>query len=590
MLHRFLYALYGLVLSLLFGIIFSAQVLGFLRLYTTIPAILMTLVISSLAGWAFFRLDGGYARQLAEKAPPDTRTSGIVGICMLLIVLLVYVVRMVLWPYSELGEQIHIDVITYHLPKAIELFRTGSMWTFEIPFGQYPVGYESLPAFSLILRGDYFGMGIGHALVTLYLLLAIYLLLRRYTSLPTGWLLLLTVGISFVPLLYSQIVHVGKTDTLLAATIVAAIAHVPLTPDRADRSWHPYALAFSTMISLSVKANGLFALVGIWLIVGWRWWRAYRQGQGRQVITLPKLIMLTAIMAPCGLWVVRNLIVMGRPYSPEISGLFSTTWLANLTNPTLYTDGIESVGIILTSIIALVTVLAPLFLKRIHTEYAFLLAIFWFGILITPLGVFHTLVLYPVRVEYRYMLNTWLLIYVLLIVLAEPFLQKVLDWLNSVPWRAYVTQLAAVAGTVALLLLLGVTSFFIPNEDNLTVLHTPAYAAPGVDGYASVYDYVQREIHNAVLYYDDYNPFYAYDAAYTNHPINNIYPLGMTGLLDLPQPDCIYHRNYAERSSSAPEVSSDPEWRLLYDDGVGRVYCTLDYIARSLPADVEGGE
>ncbi|MCA9895607.1 MAG: hypothetical protein KC615_21630, partial [Anaerolineae bacterium] len=65
---------------------------------------------------------------------------------------------------------------------------------------------------------------------------------------------------------------------------------------------------------------------------------------------------------------------------------------------------------------------------------------------------------------------------------------------------------------------------------------------------------------------------------------------GMTGLLDLPQPDCIYHRNYAERSSSAPEVSSDPEWRLLYDDGVGRVYCTLDYIARSLPADVEGGE
>lgn len=590
MLHRLLYALYGLVLSLLFGVIFSAQVLGFLRLYTPVPAILMTLITSLLAGWAFFRLDGGFGRQLAQKAPPETSTSWLVGLCMLLIVALVFVLRMVLWPYSEFGEQIHPDVITYHLPKAIELFRTGGMWTFEIPFGQYPVGYESLPAFSLILRGDYLWMGIGHALVTLYFLLALYLLLRRYTTLPTGWLLMLTVAITFVPMLYSQIVHVGKTDTLVAATVLAAVAHAPIAPNRADRTWHPYALAFATMLSLSVKANGLFALVGIWLMVGWRWWQAYRQGEGRQIMTLPKLILLTAIMVPCGLWVIRNMLVMGRPYSPEISGLFSTTWLANLTNPTLYTDGAESVGIILTSFIAIASILAPLVLKRIHAEYTFLLAMFWLGILITPLGVFHTLVLFPVRVEYRYMLNAWLLLYVLLIVLAEPFLQKILNWLNNAPWRVYGMRTATVVGTIGILLILNVTDFFTINEDHLANLQAPEHAVVGVDGYASVYDYVQREIHDAVLYYDDYGPFYAYDTEFSNHLINAIYPLGMTGFLDLPQMDCIYHRNYAERSNAAPDVSSDPEWRLLYDDGLGRVYCSLDYIARSLPADVEGRE
>jgi hypothetical protein len=62
----------------------------------------------------------------------------------------------------------------------------------------------------------------------------------------------------------------------------------------------------------------------------------------------------------------------------------------------------------------------------------------------------------------------------------------------------------------------------------------------------------------------------------------------MPDLLELPPPDCIYYYDYSKRSSYTPNPQPADAWALLYDDGVGRVYCTMSYVESSLAADVEG--
>lgn len=589
MLHRLLLSLYGVVFAALLSIVFTAQVLGFLNLYTPVLTIGATLVCFIAFSWAYFRNGRGWYRRLEETSPADTRTQWLLAGCMLVLVLLIFVLRMTLWPYSALGEYLPFDLTSYHLPKAIELYRTGSMWTFEIPYGQYPVGYESFAAFSILLSGSYHGLGIIHALITLFLILTIYLMLRRYTTLPSGWLLVFAVGSCFIPLFYSQVVVVGKNDVLLAATVLAAVLHAPLSKDAYDRAWHPYGLAFATMLSLSVKANGLVILIGLWLLVFWRWWQAYHMGQARHFLSVRRLIILILIMFPGGLWVIRNLFVMGRPYSPEVSGFFTTSWLANIFNPFLYSDGTQSVQVIILTVIVLTTVLVPLLLRWLNPWFIGVLALNWLSIMMTPLGVFRTTELAAVHVEWRYTLYVWWLLYVLLIVLFAPLLERIITWAETWPISRYAVQAGAIAGTVLLLLVLDVGSFFQRDEAHLAPFQAPANVAPGIDGYRNVYDYVQQHIHDAVLYYDDYTAFYGYDAAFSNHPINNLYPLGMAGLLTLPQPDCIYYYDYSLRSSYTPPLEPADVWRLLYDDGVGRVYCTVTYAEQnSLPTNIEG--
>ena len=57
-------------------------------------------------------------------------------------------------------------------------------------------------------------------------------------------------------------------------------------------------------------------------------------------------VLALLLMFPCGLWVVRNYVVMGSLTSPEISNLFVGSIAYNLPNPQLYTSGMESLTLI----------------------------------------------------------------------------------------------------------------------------------------------------------------------------------------------------------------------------------------------------
>ena len=152
--------------------------------------------------------------------------------------LLLAVYPLAAWPYSPVSETLHWDAGAYHFPKAVELFKTGTVWDLTIPYGEFPFGYESLLAFTLLLSGKETFFGSVHALIAILALVGTWLLARRYTRLPGG-LLLFIISLVFLSELYlvkgnpfyillDQVYMIGKNDLFLAVGVLAALVHAPV--------------------------------------------------------------------------------------------------------------------------------------------------------------------------------------------------------------------------------------------------------------------------------------------------------------------------------------------------------------------------
>ncbi len=144
------------------------------------------------------------------------------------LVIVIFVQRMLLWSQSTLGSIIAPDFINYHGIKALQLYYIGSVWDLSIPYGQYPFGYESLIAFGMFFTGDIRVTGVVHALTFIVFWLTIALLLIRYARLSIDVGLLLALMLCFMPIIFPQLMNVGKNDVLSALTILIAILHAPI--------------------------------------------------------------------------------------------------------------------------------------------------------------------------------------------------------------------------------------------------------------------------------------------------------------------------------------------------------------------------
>ena len=150
MLRGFVLKAYAVLFSSLFAIIFVAQILGFLNLYRPIIAVPATIIVAFLAFWGYQK----FSLELPSKDLDSKTLQNSLILSSLILVFSVFVVRMLLWPHSELGKTISVDFLGYHGIKALELARSGSMWNLAIPYGDYPNGYESLVAVGLLIIGD----------------------------------------------------------------------------------------------------------------------------------------------------------------------------------------------------------------------------------------------------------------------------------------------------------------------------------------------------------------------------------------------------------------------------------------------------
>jgi hypothetical protein len=590
---------YGLVLSLLYGIIAAAQVLGFLGLYQPLPTAALSILLTALAAFLYFREhsfpktpSGSENPNPDLSSPAANKTSllsaGFIAAAMVLFILLI-ALPLLRWPASPIGRSLTWDAGAYHFPKAVELYRSASTWDLSVPYGDYPFGYESLLSFGLTLTGDETLFGTVHLLGAAFFCLTLWRLARRYTNLPSGFLLFLSVCALVVGvllgggrtwLLSGYALTIGKNDFLLGAAVLAVILHSPAGRRKAPyqkQSFQLFSLAIAAMIALSVKPNALGVVGPVGLFVIFEQWRLYR----RNKIRFPwrKYLLAIALALPGILWAIRNLIVLGVVFTPAAGALSADSIFNNLGNPYLYSLNFPF-GLLLTTFgLVLAGAVGLLLTRSLSPSIVAVQALLFLTFIITPATAFHRVRDVPSHIAWRFGVS--LLAYSILIalLLLEIPLQRLFLAIKQRSRSLTMTAFVCIWIVTAAIVWRG-RWITVREPQNAWILQDQFSESVGIDGYWSAYDYVQQNIQDSVIHIENGLAYYLYGPGYTNTPTKLQYPLEMEDKVPQPVPEYFVtfrrawesEKDEGEFPASLASSSWQDEWVLLYDDSEGRVY------------------
>lgn len=505
----------GFLLCLLYSVIFSGQILGFLGLYSPLIVIPLTLVVLAVSGYFYLK-----SLPVSDEAQPASfsKLDLWLGLCAVGLILTLIAVPLVLWPASPAGKTLTWDAGLFQFPKAIELFRSGSFWNMNVCYAEYPVGYESLLSFSMLFGGHTALYGFVHFVLALFLIAAMWLLAKRHTNLPSGLLLLAIVSVLlygfinkdnnpwwiYEPLLFT----VGKNDLLQGAAVLAALAFAPFTAARDEKfQWNLLGFAMASMVAFSIKPNSLI-LLPLWLLAFHQLWKTSPMWTN----FLKQTLLMAAVALPGLLWMVRNLTAQGALFTGASLKLTAWSIASNLTNPALY----KYIPVYLYFFLALtgVAVILAVLRQRITLPAALTLVALLAGFVVTPASAFHGNNQERAEIAWRFAVAFISYALLLILVFATPLLKKLIDLLSRY-------RLALFALAIGALFLSG---FFVWRmkqlvrsvPENAIILHDQFEQPVGTNGYYSAYDYVRKNIRNSSIIVDNGLPFYAYDDAYTN--------------------------------------------------------------------------
>lgn len=552
-----------------YGIITAGQVLGLLKIYHLGLAVAASLLC---AGAMFAFLSSG-SRWFGFLQSPEGQSHlqavleqalGWIGLFLFALLALYPLVR---WPFSPISKELNWDAGLYHFPKAVEMLVTGSAWDMTIDYGEYPFGYESLLALAFGLNPHGYLIGLTHALIALYFVLAWWLGMVRFSPLPPGLALFVVVLLSLSRLylpgnennlwwpVWPQVILIGKNDLFLGALLLAVALFTP-GKDENPRAALP-GLAAVSMMALSVKPNAVLLVGFAW---GMAWW-VQRRAEGWKA-ALGTQLRYALLVLPGVLWVVRNLAAMGSLFKPSAARLSAWSIAANLNNPYFY-EHIPAQFFLVLGIVLLSGLIA-LFWRSIRLPVGVGL-ILLLSFVLTPASAFLGSNQQPAQIAWRFAIPLLAWQAVLLFLLPGTFVRAVYAWLAS-RWMFAALMFVLAAGVSAY----GVWKnqrlmAFRPGGE--AVLRDPFEQAVGVNGYFSAYDYVQKNVHHAVVIVENGLPFYLYDRPFTN---------SVTRARDA---DYFVAFRTAWRNGQAegyPEMLSHPEfarhWELVYEDAEGRVY------------------
>lgn len=579
---------FGFLLCLFFGLLLSAQVTALFGIYQLLPVLLLTLALTAAACLAYFRWDPhGWVSALRAKNPLTARISGFDLACYaagLIAFFLVILLPLIRWPFSPVSDVLHWDAGAYHFPKAIELFKTGTYWDLSIPYGEYPNGFESLLAFSLLLTGKETLFGAMHALIALLGYLAVWTLAWRYTRLPGGLIALLTTLV-FVSgemvvannpwwIISDQAFMIGKNDLMVSAGVLATIAHAPVGPRAETARLHLPGLALGTAFVLAVKPVGVYAVLPFWLPVLLDWARRIFK-PAADARPWREILFSAAVTLPAAAWIVRNLVVIGMLFPPGDWEMNEWSIANNLTNPYFY-NYLPKLFLFVLGGIGLVFFLA-LWRRSPSLGQALGLLVLFAAFAITPQTAFYGRNDQPTQIGWRFGIALLAYLFVLFLVIVQPLMMKILTWLESRRILLVTAALAVVLAGAGLVWTNRGLLRVLPGND--IVLRDQFRESVGVDGYFSAYDYLRKNIRGAVVQVDHGLMYYVYGPGFSNEPTKLHYPLGMAGAV--PQRDPQYYVTFcadfwAYLPEECPEYLSSPaftaRWQLIYSDDYGRVY------------------
>lgn len=591
--------IYGVILSLFFGIIVSGQILGFLGLYQTVPAILLAIISTLTAAFLFFKEIPTRKRDISDKNSHSLHSNTwleasffIAGAILLLFLIVLPTLR---YPMSPVGRALTWDAGAYHFPKAVELYRSGSVWDLSVPYGDYPFGYESLLSFDFLLSGDERLFGATHLLIALLFVCVFWNLTRRYSRLPGGFLfflgcVLLCMG-SFggegkTILITGYALTIGKNDFLLGAAMLAIILHSPVgarskekdSPDElAEGSFQPLSMGMATMLALSVKPNAIGIVAVLWLYAAYQTHRSYSKDANRGAWR--DFFLASFLAIPGILWAIRNMIVLGVIFTPAASTLQKDSIAYNLGNPFLYHFNFQFIMLTGTLFVLLAAFIGLRRIKSISPSIVGILALLFVSFMITPASAFQRVRDVPAHIAWRFGIALMVYCSIVVLLMFEKPLLKIFEFLCKQRWVMRTSVLAALGVVTVVMLWRGwwMTAY---EPQNGWILRDQFSEAVGVDGYWSAYDYVQKNIRGAVIHIENGLAYYLYGPGFTNTPTKLQYPLEMEDKVPQPVPDyfTIFRPDWEANDGSGefPAVLNSEEWqqkwKLVYDDNEGRVY------------------
>ncbi|MDD5369379.1 MAG: hypothetical protein PHQ40_09850 [Anaerolineaceae bacterium] len=580
--------IFALLTAWIYAILATASLLGFLRIYRVWLAIPLVLLITLAILW-LYRREGVIAyyhtfwKDSGQPPVADSHHAGIrmldlafslAGAAITIFLILLPVMR---WPYSPVSETLHWDAGLYHLPKALELVKTGSSWDMTIAYGEYPSGYEDLFSFAAVITRNGSLFGIAHALTCLYLLFAFWMLLRRYTSLSTGVALFAS---SFVMMsgFFTQIdsnlwwiikylvYTIGKNDLFLGAALLAAVLHAPIGPGHNQKEYSVTGLAVTSMIAISIKPNALPVIAGLWVWMGLSCWRQRHKSLRFTAFPWKQMVGTILLILPGGLWAVRNVLAQGAVISAGAMGIQEGSISNNLLNPFFYQN--ISQDLVRVTLILIISTVLAIFRRQVHWSMVVAYALLLAGFAITPATAYFGNTQVRPEIAWRFAVAALVAGFILTVTWFSPWLNGAYRWIGR---RVALSGLAAI-------LVLTFTGWFVWEHrsvleyrvKNEIVLEDQFRDPVGTGGYHSAYDYIHQNVRDSVVWVENGLPFYAFGPGITNSVTRSRNADYLV----------IFQTAWNGGSAQYPSNLDDPlwqkNWTLVYEDSQGRVYHRIE--------------
>jgi hypothetical protein len=568
---------YLILLGVLYGCMAAGQILGFTRLYQLPWVIILSLAFSIASCWALLKYAKPFLKSVLETGSGSGAQRWLEWTCYgigLLLFILLILVPLARWPYSSISTTLNWDAGLYHFPKAIEMVNTGSAWDLSIAYGEYPFGYETLIALAFTLSRNALLFGTVHAVIASFFFLSLWLLACRYIKRISSGVLFFLISVVMVSYTLSgniasnpwsvfniQIDMIGKNDLFIGAAVLAFLLFAPIGPKQNQARYSLSGMALTSMIAASIKPNGLLAVLPAWLLL-----LIYRYLEfHKSRLTLKKIsdLLLAALaMLPGFLWAVRNLIAAGHVVSTDSLGIMQWSIINNLSNPFFYRYLPKQ--LILLMAVVLLALIFTFPLKRIHWSISGAFLVLLASFAITPATAFFLTNQEPTQIAWRFGIALLSFELLCILILLEPVIEKSIQLLSRPKFLP--------VGISLLVVLFGawgikrnINRIAIPPGSDI-VLRDQFQNPVGIDGYFSVYDYIQKNVRNSVVWIENGLPFYTYGPGFTNtvtrsRPADYIAFISTAG--NTPE------SRYPDRLNT---LEWNKTWLLVYEDSQGRVY------------------
>jgi hypothetical protein len=594
-----IFIIHALLLSLLYSLVFSGNVLGFLNLYHG-------WVVFFISALTFFLILIIYIKTTSQdfinsfKFDPNSQNlkPKLLEILLLLsgsiIIFVLVIFPLSMWPISSITNQLPYDSALYHFPKAINLFQSGSIWNqSSIAYWEYPFGYENLLSFTLLLTGKVNSFGIVHAAIAFFLILNIFLIGRRYTKLSSGTLLFLIVIfllsknivflLDYFPWIkinqYRWVLNsnpwaifgnlfneIGKNDLYLGSAMLSMIVHMPISvKHQSTKSANPVGLAMGTMLVFSIKPNGALFAVPLWiLMLVW----IIKQSENRNLSGWARIFLFAVLIIPGLSWAFRNYKLLGQLFPDSTMSLQAKSIFS------LFSQLIGN-GLPLSGKIVLILIITSIFLLIVQKKFtripliilASLILIFIF----TPASANFSEDGTFLVIQWRFGLALLGYLLILMLYVSESFILRVYQFILDSRIFFWITILLVFSFTLGLTFERHDLLKIYPQKQ--AIIQNYFSEPVGSSGYYSAYDYIQKNFHGAKIRIDNGLPFYAYGEGFENFPTVAPYPLWSDSLESIKIDTYLI---FTDENHPYPDYLASQEflanWVIVYEDEVSRIY------------------